>query len=52
MGQKWLFDTGTGLTCKSLKALTQIDKKNRPSKINATGTGLVELVEVPLSLKG
>ena len=35
--QKWLFDTGAGLTCMSLKAFRNISKDYRPSKINAIG---------------
>jgi predicted aspartyl protease len=38
MEQKWLFDTGVGLTFMSSKAFRKIDKEYRPSKINAVGT--------------
>ena len=36
--QTWLFDTGAGLTCMSLKAFRNIDKEYRPSQINAVGS--------------
>ena len=35
--QKWLFDTGAGLTCMSLQTFRRIPKNCRPSKINAIG---------------
>jgi hypothetical protein len=38
MEQNWLFDTGAGLTCMSSKAFRKIDKKYRPSTINAIST--------------
>jgi hypothetical protein len=37
MEQKWLFDTGAGPTCMSLKAFRNISKDCRPSKIDAIG---------------
>jgi hypothetical protein len=37
MEQKWLFDTGAGLTCMSLEAFRNISKDYRLSEINTIG---------------
>jgi hypothetical protein len=37
MDQKWLFDTGAGLTCMSLTTIRYTSKDYRHSKINAIG---------------
>ena len=35
--KKWLYDTGAGLTCMSLKAFRKIDIQDRPIKLNDKG---------------
>ena len=35
--EKWLFDTGAGLTCMSLKAFRKINFEDRPVKLSDKG---------------